>query len=136
MDDIVTLSTSAHLPVVFATQVLETLAKSGTPSRAEMSDVALAARCECVMLNKVPSQGKTDSDSKKVCAGLQSSKDRHVPGRATRGEPKAQPQAPTDASHSLHHRYERDFQKVMKMIQDLGCFGSGTCHHRHHEAHD
>lgn len=52
MDDVVTLSASAHLPVVFATQVLEQLAKSGTPSRAEMSDVALASRCECVMLNK------------------------------------------------------------------------------------
>lgn len=29
MDDIVTLCAAAHLPVVFATQVLETLAKTG-----------------------------------------------------------------------------------------------------------
>ncbi len=54
MDDIVTLAAAAHLPVVFATQVLETLAKTGTPSRSEMSDVAAASRCECVMLNKGP----------------------------------------------------------------------------------
>jgi pyruvate kinase len=52
MDDVVTLAAAAHLPVVFATQVLETLAKTGTPSRSEMSDVTAASKCECVMLNK------------------------------------------------------------------------------------
>ena len=52
MDDVVTLAAAAHLPVVFATQVLEMLAKTGTPSRSEMSDVAAASKCECVMLNK------------------------------------------------------------------------------------
>lgn len=52
MDDVVTLAAAAHLPVVFATQVLETLSKTGTPSRSEVSDVAVASRCECVMLNK------------------------------------------------------------------------------------
>jgi len=45
---------AAHVPVVWATQVLETLAKTGLPSRAEITDAAMAGRAECVMLNKGP----------------------------------------------------------------------------------
>ena len=45
---------SAHLPVVWATQVLEQLAKSGRPSRAEITDAAMSEQAECVMLNKGP----------------------------------------------------------------------------------
>lgn len=44
----------AHIPVIWATQVLESLAKGGLPSRAEVSDAAMASRAECVMLNKGP----------------------------------------------------------------------------------
>lgn len=43
---------AAHVPVVWAMQVLESLAKSGRPSRAEVTDAAMGARAECVMLNK------------------------------------------------------------------------------------
>jgi pyruvate kinase len=43
---------AAHLPVVWATQVLESLAKTGRPSRAEITDAAMGERAECVMLNK------------------------------------------------------------------------------------
>ncbi len=42
------------MPVVWATQVLETLATTGRPSRAEITDAAMGARAECVMLNKGP----------------------------------------------------------------------------------
>jgi len=45
---------AAHLPVVWATQVLETLTKTGQPSRAEITDAAMGGRAECVMLNKGP----------------------------------------------------------------------------------
>jgi len=45
---------AAHIPVIWATQVLENLAKTGTPSRAEISDAAQGAQAECVMLNKGP----------------------------------------------------------------------------------
>jgi pyruvate kinase len=45
---------AAHVPVVWATQVLETLAKTGRPSRAEITDAAMGERAECVMLNKGP----------------------------------------------------------------------------------
>jgi pyruvate kinase len=47
-------SEAAHLPVIWATQVLEGLAKSGKPSRAEITDAAMGERAECVMLNKGP----------------------------------------------------------------------------------
>ena len=53
-EEILWLCEAAHVPVVWATQVLETLAKKGTPSRAEMTDAAMGQRAECVMLNKGP----------------------------------------------------------------------------------
>jgi pyruvate kinase len=45
---------AAHMPVIWATQVLESLAKKGMPSRAEITDAAMGERAECVMLNKGP----------------------------------------------------------------------------------
>lgn len=45
---------AAHVPVIWATQVLENLAQTGQPSRAEITDAAMSARAECVMLNKGP----------------------------------------------------------------------------------
>lgn len=53
-EEILWLCEAAHLPVIWATQVLEQLAKSGVPSRAEISDAAMGERAECVMLNKGP----------------------------------------------------------------------------------
>jgi pyruvate kinase len=53
-EEILWLCEAAHVPVVWATQVLEHLLKEGTPSRAEMTDAAMAERAECVMLNKGP----------------------------------------------------------------------------------
>jgi pyruvate kinase len=49
---------AAHIPVIWATQVLESFVSSGRPSRAEMSDAAMAQRAECVMLNKGPYVGE------------------------------------------------------------------------------
>jgi pyruvate kinase len=45
---------AAHLPVVWATQVLDTLARTGIPSRAEITDASVSVQAECVMLNKGP----------------------------------------------------------------------------------
>ncbi|MFP5410986.1 MAG: pyruvate kinase [Gammaproteobacteria bacterium] len=53
-EEILWLCEAAHVPVIWATQVLETLAKEGRPSRAEISDAAMSLRAECVMLNKGP----------------------------------------------------------------------------------
>ena len=47
-------SPAAHVPVIWATQVLESLAKKGLPSCAEVTDAAMGGRAECVMLNKGP----------------------------------------------------------------------------------
>lgn len=53
-EEILWLCEAAHIPIVWATQVLETMAKKGRPSRAEITDAALAEQAECVMLNKGP----------------------------------------------------------------------------------
>ena len=53
-EEILWVCEAAHVPVIWATQVLETLAKRGLPSRAEITDAAMANRAECVMLNKGP----------------------------------------------------------------------------------
>jgi pyruvate kinase len=53
-EEILWLCEAAHAPVIWATQVLQTLAKSGMLSRAEITDAAVGERAECVMLNKGP----------------------------------------------------------------------------------
>lgn len=53
-EEIARICEAAHAPTIWATQVLETLAKKGRPSRAEITDAATARRAECVMLNKGP----------------------------------------------------------------------------------
>ena len=53
-EEILWLCEAAHVPVIWATQVLESLAKGGMPSRAEVTDAAMGGRTECVMLNKGP----------------------------------------------------------------------------------
>ncbi len=53
-EEILWLCEAAHLPVIWATQVLEQLAKTGNPTRAEISDAAMSERAECAMLNKGP----------------------------------------------------------------------------------
>lgn len=45
---------AAHVPVIWATQILETLAKTGSPSRAEVTDAVASGNAECAMLNKGP----------------------------------------------------------------------------------
>ena len=53
-EEILWLCEAGHVPVILATQVLESLAKKGQASRAEISDAAMSDRAECVMLNKGP----------------------------------------------------------------------------------
>ncbi|WP_073134527.1 pyruvate kinase [Muricoccus roseus] len=53
-EEILWIGEAAHVPVIWATQVLENLVKKGMPSRGEMTDAAMASRAECVMLNKGP----------------------------------------------------------------------------------
>ena len=53
-EEILWMAEASHMPVIWATQVLERLAKEGLPSRAEITDAAMGERAECVMLNKGP----------------------------------------------------------------------------------
>lgn len=57
-EEILWLCEAAHIPVIWATQVLESMAKTGRPSRAEVSDAVMSGRAECVMLNKGPYVGE------------------------------------------------------------------------------
>lgn len=51
-EEIVWFCEAAHVPVIWATQVLETLNKSGIATRSEITDAAFAGMSECVMINK------------------------------------------------------------------------------------
>jgi pyruvate kinase len=51
-EEILWLCEAAQIPAIWATQVLEGLVTKGMPSRGEMTDAAMSARAECVMLNK------------------------------------------------------------------------------------
>ena len=53
-EEILWICEAAHLPVIWATEVLDQLARTGKPSRAEVTDAAMSQRAECVMLNKGP----------------------------------------------------------------------------------
>jgi pyruvate kinase len=51
-EEILWICEAAHVPVVWATQVLDTLARKGVIARPEITDAAMSVRAECVMLNK------------------------------------------------------------------------------------
>ncbi len=53
-EEILWLCEAAQVPVIWATQVLESFLKTGVSTRGEMTDAAMGARAECVMLNKGP----------------------------------------------------------------------------------
>jgi pyruvate kinase len=72
-EDILCLCEAAHVPVILATQILETLAKSGLPTRAEITDAARGQRAECVMLNK----GKYITEAVKILSTLLKTEQRH-----------------------------------------------------------
>ena len=53
-EEIFGICVGAHVPVIYATQILEGKMKNNLPSRAEVIDAAIAQRADCVMLNKGP----------------------------------------------------------------------------------
>ena len=53
-EEILWLCEASHVPAIWATQVLDSLARTGIPSRAEVTDAAASVAAECVMLNKGP----------------------------------------------------------------------------------
>ncbi|MBX7125718.1 MAG: pyruvate kinase, partial [Cyclobacteriaceae bacterium] len=57
--EILWICEAAHVPVIWATQVLETMNKTGFATRSEITDAAMGVMAECVMLNKGPYVVKT-----------------------------------------------------------------------------
>jgi pyruvate kinase len=53
-EEMLWLCEASHVPAIWATEVLDTLARTGVPSRAEITDAAASVAAECVMLNKGP----------------------------------------------------------------------------------
>lgn len=53
-EEILRICAAAHVPCIWATEVLDTLARHGHPTRAEITDAAMGARADAVMLNKGP----------------------------------------------------------------------------------
>ena len=53
-EELLWLCEAAHVPVVWATQVLDSYVHTGKHARGELTDAAMAERAECVMLNKGP----------------------------------------------------------------------------------
>lgn len=50
--EIMWISEAGDIPVVWATEVLDTLVNDGIPTRSEVTDAAEGTRADCVMLNK------------------------------------------------------------------------------------
>jgi pyruvate kinase len=58
-EELLWLCEAAHVPVVWATEVLENLRKKGIFVRGEMTDAAMSGRAECGMLNRGPYLGQS-----------------------------------------------------------------------------
>jgi pyruvate kinase len=78
-EDILGFGEACHLPVIWATQVLDSLAHSGVPTRAEMTDAAMSMRAECVMLNKGPYVAEATRMLVKIIRNMEL---RHYKGRS------------------------------------------------------
>ncbi|MGA9154938.1 MAG: pyruvate kinase [Candidatus Nitrosopolaris sp.] len=72
-EDILCLCEAAHIPVILATQILESLAESGLRSRPEITDATMGQRAECVMLNN----GRYILEAVKTLAILLRTEERH-----------------------------------------------------------
>ena len=78
-EEMLSLCQAAHVPVVWATQVLESLAKKGVPSRAEITDAVMAQRAECVMLNKGPQILEAISLLDTILKGMSAYQEKNAP---------------------------------------------------------
>jgi pyruvate kinase len=76
-EEILRLCAAAHVPCIWATQVLEEMARHGTPTRAEISDAALGARADALMLNKGPNITATVRTLRHIAAGSLSGQPEH-----------------------------------------------------------
>jgi pyruvate kinase len=98
-EEILWLCEAAHLPAIWATQVLESMNKKGYPTRAEVTDAAMAERAECVMLNKGPHVVEAVRVLDDILARMEAHQDKRSPllrplSISRLGEPVVSPPAP------------------------------------------
>lgn len=77
--EILSLCGAAHIPVIWATQVLENLAKTGLPSRSEITDAVNSLKAECVMLNKGPFIGEAIGLLHTILSKMEPSQNKNEP---------------------------------------------------------
>lgn len=53
-EGILEICRAAHVPVIWATSILNSMNKKGIPLRAELTDAYMGLRADCIMLNKGP----------------------------------------------------------------------------------
>lgn len=53
-ESILEICKASHIPVIWATGVLDRLARKGIPTRTELTDAYMGLRADCIMLNKGP----------------------------------------------------------------------------------
>jgi len=78
-EEMLLLCDAAHVPVIWATEVLDQMARTGRPSRAEISDAAMGGRAECVMLNKGPHIADAVSSLDDILCRMRSHQRKNVP---------------------------------------------------------
>ncbi len=78
-NEMLAVCNAAHVPVVWATQVLENLAKKGIPSRSEITDAATSVKAECVMLNKGPHITQAIRLLDTILKGMENYQDKNAP---------------------------------------------------------
>ncbi|MEB3319298.1 MAG: pyruvate kinase [Cyanobacteriota bacterium] len=70
-EEILHLCAAAHVPCIWATQVLDSMVRHGTPTRAEITDAAMGARADALMLNKGPNLTATVQTLHTILAGME-----------------------------------------------------------------
>jgi pyruvate kinase len=99
---------AAHVPVIWATQVLDTLARTGQATRAEVTDAAMSERAECVMLNKGPYISDAIGALNSILTRMHEHQDkkrsllRRLRAWEPRAEGEAQPSMEQTLSHEAH----------------------------------
>jgi pyruvate kinase len=78
-EEILWMCQAAHMPTIWATQVLENLAKKGIPSRAEITDAVMSQRADCVMLNKGPHIANAITMLDHILRNMQNYQDKKAP---------------------------------------------------------
>lgn len=77
--EILAVCSAAHIPVVWATQVLDNMARKGLPSRSEITDATSSLRAECVMLNKGPYILQAISLLNKILTDMENYQEKNAP---------------------------------------------------------